>query len=396
MACCFAGKNPCEVGRGMMLYRRGEVWWYKFRFAGRVFRESAKTSSKALARQAERKRHQKLEEAVHGIHKRTAPVTLSVAAEDWMKLKKPTWAPKSYQVEDRNLKHLKPALGSLLLLDISAEDIADYQKTRLKAGASPKSINLEVGTLRAVLRRHRLWAAMQPDVTMMTVLEVVGKALTEEEERRLLEACRTRRSRALLPIVTLALHTGMRRGEIQSLRWSQIDFLNRTLTVGATKTEAGSGRVIPLNERALLTLQTWATNFPKREQQHFVFPWEHYGFAGPGGKPHAKTMDPNAPAAEFKTAWEAAKTSSKVQCRFHDLRHTTCTRLLERGAPLPVVSTIMGWSASTTANMAKRYGHIGNTVQRAALDALAREPQPSQQGETPETDQIASDSRPNS
>ena len=79
--------------------------------------------------------------AIHGIRKRTAPVTLSVASDDWLKLKKPTWAKKSYEVEERNLKHLKPALGSLLLIDISAEDIADYQKSRLKANASPKTIN---------------------------------------------------------------------------------------------------------------------------------------------------------------------------------------------------------------------------------------------------------------
>ena len=78
--------------------------------------------------------------AIHGIRKRTAPVTLSVASDDWLKLKKPTWAKKSYEVEERNLKHLKPALGSLLLIDISAEDIADYQKSRLKANASPKTI----------------------------------------------------------------------------------------------------------------------------------------------------------------------------------------------------------------------------------------------------------------
>jgi hypothetical protein len=48
-----------------------------------------------------------------------------------------------------------------------------------------------------------------------------------------------------------------------------------------------------------------------------------------------------------------------------------CTRMLERGASLPIVASIMGWSPSTTAKMAKRYGHIGSTVQRAALDALA-------------------------
>ncbi len=119
-----------------MLYRRGEMWWYKFRFAGRLFRESAKTASKALARRAERKRHQALEEAIHGIKKRVAPVTFSVAVDEWMKLKKPTWAVKSYEIEERNLKHLKPTFGAQLLIDISPEDIADYQKSRLKAGAA--------------------------------------------------------------------------------------------------------------------------------------------------------------------------------------------------------------------------------------------------------------------
>jgi len=354
-----------------MLYRRGGVWWYKFRFAGKLFRESAKTSSKALARQAERKRHQNLEQAVHGIRKRTAPVTFFVAADDWMKLKKPTWAAKSYEVELRNLRHLKPVFGTLLLIDINAEDISDYQKSRLKAGASPKTINLEIGTLRAILRRHRLWAEMQPDVKMMPVREEVGIALTAEQEARLLAVCGGLRSRALLPIVTLALHTGMRRGEIQSLQWRQIDFLSRMVTVGASKTDAGSGRVIPLNEVALATLKSWATNFPDRKQEHYVFPSEHYGLTG-DGKPHAKTNDVNTPIGEIKSAWESAKAKADVSCRFHDLRHTACTRLLERGASLPIVASIMGWSPSTTAKMAKRYGHIGSAVQRAALDALVQ------------------------
>lgn len=369
-----------------MLYRRGDVWWYKFQFAGRTFRESAKTASKTLARQAERKRHQQLEEAVHGIRKRTAPVTFAVAADDWMNLKKPTWAPKSYEVEERNMKHLKPAFGSLLLIDIGAEDIADFQKTRLKAGASPKTINLEVGSLRAVLRRHRMWANVQPDVKMMSVHETTGKALTDDEERLLLDSCRNRRSRALLPVVTLALHTGMRRGEIQSLRWLQVDFLKRTLTVGVTKTAAGCGRVIPLNERALMTLQTWATNFPERKPEHFVFPWEHYGLAGNERKPHAKTMDPNTPVGDIKTAWTSAKARAGVESRFHDLRHTACTRLLERGASLAVVASIMGWSAGTTAKMAKRYGHIGSDVQRTALDALVQAPRPNRQEGNQEPD----------
>ena len=75
------GAPVAESGKGIaMLYRRGQVWWYKFRFAGRVFRESTKTESKTLARQAERKRHQALEEAIHGIKKRVAPITLATCS----------------------------------------------------------------------------------------------------------------------------------------------------------------------------------------------------------------------------------------------------------------------------------------------------------------------------
>ena len=122
-----------------MLYRRGEVWRDKFRFAGRVFRESTKTKSKALARQVERKRHQSLEEAIHGIKKRVAPITFATAAADWLKLKKPTLSPKSHRIEEVNIeKHLKPVFGSLLLIDITADDIAIYQKDRLRAGAAPR------------------------------------------------------------------------------------------------------------------------------------------------------------------------------------------------------------------------------------------------------------------
>jgi integrase len=146
--------------------------------------------------------------------------------------------------------------------------------------------------------------------------------------------------------------------------------LNRALTVGVSKTEAGSGRVIPLNNRAVVTLQTWATNLVGRQPEHFVFPSEHYGFAGNDRKPHAKTVDPDTPTRDVKTAWKSAKEKAKVQCRFHDLRHTACTRLLERGTPLPVVASIMGWSAGTTAKMAKRYGHISSDVQRAAVALL--------------------------
>jgi integrase len=358
-----------------MLYRRGETWWYKFRFAGRVFRESAKTKSMSLARQAERKRHQSLEEAIHGIKKRVAPITFSTAAADWIKLKKPTLTAKSLRIEEVNLdKHLKPALGARLLIDITADDIADYQRTRLKEKASPKTINLEVGTLRAILRRHRLWSNLQPDVKMLPVYDDAGKALTAAEEHKLIDACRQSRSRALLPIVSLALGSGMRRGEILSLTWQQVDFLNARLTVGLSKTDAGRGRSIPLNPHVQKSLEAWATSFPSRKPEHYVFPAERYGLAGNDREPHAHSIHPSKPLASFKDAWETARDQADVHCRFHDLRHSACTRMVEKGVPLPVIASLLGWSAGTTVRMAKRYGHISVDAQRAAVAVLQSSP----------------------
>ena len=59
-----------------------------------------------------------------------------------------------------------------------------------------------------------------------------------------------------------------------------------------------------------------------------------------------------------------------LKCRFHDLRHSAVTRLLEGGIPYPVVASMMGWSAATAIRMAKRYGHIGSNALRDAADVL--------------------------
>jgi integrase len=110
---------------------------------------------------------------------------------------------------------------------------------------------------------------------------------------------------------------------------------------------------------------------PFREPSQFVFPAERYG-ASEDGATVVYDSDPTKPIGRWKEAWESAKIRAGVSCRFHDLRHTGCTRMLEAGAPFSVVATIMGWSPSTAVRMARRYGHIGQTVQRQAVNALKR------------------------
>jgi integrase len=321
-----------------MLFRRGRIWWFEFKFAGRRIRESSRSRSKTVARAAELKRRRHLEEHYNGVIRRQLPMIFTVAADRWLESKRPSLAPKSLAIEQVNLrKHLVPAFGSLLLADITAEGIATYQKARLGEGARPQTINLEIGTLRAILRRHRLWALIQPDVRMLTVRSDVGRALSLAEERRLLDACAASRSRVLLPVVTLGLATGLRYGELVSLMWDHVDLVRRTLRVGsASKTEAGRGRVVPLNDRATSCLTEWARSFPTRQRLHFVFPVERYGLGGNDVTPVAWGTDPTRHVQRLKVSWAAAKRAANVTVRFHDLRHTFATRLVEAGVSLPV------------------------------------------------------------
>ena len=353
----------------MSVYKRGQVWWYKFHFSGQAIRESADTGSKTVARNAERVRRRELEEGLNGIRRQRARL-FSIAAQEWLDLKRSVLSARSVQIEKANLKHLGPHFDRKLIGDIEAADISRYQQRRLAEGAATKTINLEVGTLRAMLRKNRLWANVQPDVKMLSAREDVGRAISQDEESRLLAGCTASRSRSLYPAVTLALATGMRYSEIRLLRWKQIDLEKHSLTVGDSKTEAGTGRHIPLNERACLVLGMWAGHFPNRQPEHYVFPTEKCGAAGDDFKPCVYATDPSVPIGDWKEAWEAAKERAKVACRFHDLRHTACTRMLEAGVPFSVVATIMGWSPSTAVRMARRYGHIGHAAQREAVKAL--------------------------
>jgi integrase len=357
-------------------YPGKKTWWYEFRFAGQKVRESAKTRSKEMARRAENARRRDLEESYHGLKKRVAPKLFNVAADEWLALKKPTLAERSFAIEEANLKHIRPAFGKQLITDIDGRDISRYQQERLSEKASPKTINLEIGTIRAILRRNRLWAEIQPDVSLLATRDDIGRAVTREEEEALLAACGQSRSRSLLPAFTLALNTCMRYSEIRLLRWLQVDFSSHELKVGKSKSEAGSGRVIPVNTRAWAVLEFWASGFPDRKPTDYVFPSERYGAAGDDFKACAYDTDPTKPICRWKEAWEAAKIRAKVQCRFHDLRHTGCTRMLEAGVTFPVLAAIMGWSPATTVRMAKRYGHIGHKALRTAVETISSAAQP--------------------
>src|SRR3989442_12752696 len=137
----------------------------------------------------------------------------------------------------------------------------------------------------------------------------------------------------------------MRSQEIRMFRWSQVDLIKRAVTVGNSKTEAGSGRVIPLNQTAAAVLAHWHGRAPEAEPEHFVFPaCENH------------KIDPSRPIKSFRTAWRnATRAAGLAGLRFHDLRHTVITKL---GESLTSEQTIMAIAGHVSQRMLEHYSHI--------------------------------------
>jgi integrase len=155
----------------------------------------------------------------------------------------------------------------------------------------------------------------------------------------------------LQPIVLVAMNTGLRRSELFHLRWEDVDFEAKWLTVQGVSAKNGQTRRIPLNAEALSTLETWRTLAKEGEPQ--VFP-------GVGGGT-LKRVD---------RAWRRLRKGAKLQnFRFHDLRHHFASRLVQSGVPLNTVRELLGHADTT---MVLRYAHLSPDHLAAAVEKVAR------------------------
>ncbi len=156
----------------MSIFKRGERWWYEFEFRGQRIRESTGSDSKTLAIKAERQRRRELEESANGIRAARRPVLFPTAAREWMAANRARWSESNISIQEFNLKHLSAYFGSMLLADITPQHIGKYQGIRQKEGASNRTINMEVSTLR-MMRRPRDFGVQFPKMC-----ECCGSAAT--------------------------------------------------------------------------------------------------------------------------------------------------------------------------------------------------------------------------
>ena len=362
----------------MSVFKRGNVWWFKFRFEGQVIRESAKTNSKTLAREAERARRRELELGVNGLTKRERPL-FPTAARDWFATKTilSSLGARYYR---QYIDKLSRYFGNRLISDITADDIAELQAKRQSEGLSGRQINAEVGTLRAILRYYGRWAYISGRVTMLPQRSDVGRALSREDEARLLEAIGLSRSPSLYPFFILSLDSALRPSETRSLSranlrltWRDGAISEGEIIVGRSKTQAGAGRVVPLTRRVCATLTLWLARFPDADPDAFVFPFHRVAIAGNERIPHVydvKLDRPMSPSS-YSSAFETARRKAGIRFRFYDARHTFVTRLAEN----PSVSdeTIRQLAGHVSPRMLGRYAHIRVQARRAAIASLEPE-----------------------
>jgi integrase len=355
----------------MSVFKRGGVYWYEFEFLGSRIRESSHSRNKEVCERLMRERRRDLELSGGGLKKISRPKLFGPAADAYLLDREADWEPKTRLVHSNSLSHLKPHFGKLILSEITPAQINRYKRKRLKEEASPRSINIEIGLVRLVLRKHKLWGNIADEVTMLKENRDAGRELSDDETHRLLTAVKASASRSLWPAIIVSTHTGLRNKELRLLRWRQVDLIIGSITVGKSKTQAGEGRLVPLSDTALLALQEWRAQFPNAEPSHYVFPRESYGLIGQkgvfGGKVAPYEVFPEEPIGSWKSAWQSAKKTAKVDCRWHDLRHTAVSRVAAGGATDGTLQAIFGWMSP---KMIERYSHVRNEAKRKAVSVL--------------------------
>jgi integrase len=236
-------------------------------------------------------------------------------------------------------------------------------------------VNHELGTLQQILKSRGFWGPISDQVKMLRERHDIGRAISRADEEKLLTAARESLSPSLYPLFVLSIDSGLRASEVRSLRrcdlkltWRDGLIVEGELAVPNSKTEFGTGRMVPLSRRACDALSMWLSRFPDAGPDAFVFPF-HRVKAGPKRTgPVLWDVELDRPTSEWKSAWQTARTRAKLNYRWHDLRHSFVSRLAEN--PHVSEETIRALAGHVSRRMLERYSHIRTHAKRAAILGL--------------------------
>ncbi len=286
-------------------------------------------------------------------------MTLEAALKRYMEEVAVTKKASTILSERNRARRLTKALGSYSLAAITPSLVADFRDRRIAEGRANDTVRLELAMLShlytTAIKEWRLGLIYNPVTNIRKPTPGVGRnrRLTAAEEQRLIEAC-TRYSNPMLGwLARIAIHTGMRAGEIRSLRHGQVDIERRLVTL--TDTKNGSARTVPLTRAAVKVFQEALNNPTRPADYDLIF----FGEPGRDGKRRPY---------EFHPAWQQILKDNGISgLRFHDLRHEAVSRLVEAGLDDQEVAAISGHKSM---QMLRRYTHLRAEDLVAKLDKL--------------------------
>ncbi|MGA2348589.1 MAG: site-specific integrase [Candidatus Sulfotelmatobacter sp.] len=360
----------------MSLTKRGKTWHTHFYVGGQRFRQSLDTSD---WREAQAKEKQLIAEASEGKLTHNAGIlarqAFGQAADDYVTSRKLELVTASRAKEKQLLVQLRAYFKEEPLKVITAKRITEYRAWRAEQKVGPATLNAEIGILRRILKRAKLWARVADDIRPLKEPGTIGRAITEEEMQRLLKTAviRPEWETAYLAAI-LCLNTTARGCELKGLQWCDVDLFARTLTIRHSKTAAGE-RVVPLTDvaiSALARLHRRAEGFGSVEQSHYIFAAFVPKFTFSGKKVidyNVTKFDPKRHIKSWRAAWRTlTKKAGLPGFRFHDLRHCAITQLAENGTS---DSTIMAIAGHVSRRMLERYSHVRMEAKRNAMETLA-------------------------
>jgi integrase len=252
---------------------------------------------------------------------------------------------KSAKTERDRVQFWVREFGNRPLGQITRAELQDWQ-ARKRQTCKPATVNRIMCRLRHMFNRATDWEILEQSpmkgIKFLPENNARLRYLSLEECQLLIDSCKAPHLRA---IVTIALHTGMRSGEIRNLQWRDLDFDTGFLILRETKN--GQTRHSPMDSTVIELLRQW----PRTAGSEFVFTnaaggrigWLQHGFR------------------------KALARAGLSDLHFHDLRHTFASQWMMAGGDLYVLRSILGHKSVA---MTQRYAHLSPAYKRAMVDRM--------------------------
>jgi integrase len=345
------------------IYERGSRWRVDTYYKGQQLKDSFATPE--MAEENLRKMKTLIDEGKYLEKKRVSQVTFGEFKTRYI-----TWIEQIGQktAYDKKL-YLVPLTAhfgeNTLLHKITRADVEEYQAKRKSLPGKrvkeikPATVNREMATLKHLFSKAVEWKVLTDSpargIKMLKESNRRLRFLSADECKSLLDACpitKLKKDESALPIlrwiVTLALNTGMRKGEILNLKWENVHLRESYLEL--TDQKNGERSTIPLNEAAVAILRA----IPRRIDTPYVFPGRFDG----------------QPFSDLKRQFEKAVTAAELKdMTFHTLRHTAASHLVMAGVDLATVKEIL---RHKSISMTLRYAHLSPDHKKSAVEALSK------------------------